>query len=125
MTKIYSVLVMEIGENVEEEVVLLVEGVMVKCFISYCPKKIMVGKYYDVEFEINFPDGEYVALAAERKKSVENIGDGFSCLLDGYLDGDVFRSFIDFPDQEIHYEYPSFNEKYIRVRAQRIDVAFE
>ncbi len=124
MTKTYSVMVLEIGEVVEEEVVLLVEGVKVKCFISYCPKKIMVGERYDVEFELDLPDGDCIALSESKKIAVESIGDGFSCLIYGYLDGSVFQSFIDFPDQDIHYEYPSFNEKYVRVSVDRIEVAF-
>lgn len=44
MTKKHEVLVVEIDEVVEEAVVLLVNGVIVKCFASYCPFKIEVGK---------------------------------------------------------------------------------
>lgn len=124
MTKTYNVVVVEVGDNVEEEVVLLVAGTLVKCFVNYCPEGIVVGDSYEVEFSINFPDGDYVILSGEEKAAVESIGSGFSCFVYGYLDGSIFRSFIDFPDQEIHYEYPGLNEKYIKVKVERINVNF-
>jgi hypothetical protein len=124
MTKKYEVLVVEIDEVVEEAVVLLVNGVIVKCFASYCPFKIEVGKQYEVEFDLVLPDHDFVVVAQEASAPVEMIGDGFSCVLYGYLDGSVFRSFVDFPDQEIHYEFPYLNEKYVKVTVGRIDVAF-
>lgn len=124
MTKKHEVLVVEIDEVVEEAVVLLVNGVIVKCFASYCPFKIEVGKQYEVEFDLVLPDHDFVVVAQEASAPVEMIGGGFPCVLYGYLDGSVFRSFVDFPDQEIHYEFPYLNEKYVKVTVGRIDVAF-
>jgi len=124
MTKKYEALVVEVDEVVEEAMVMLVEGVLVKCFASYCPFKIEVGKQYVVEFEMVLPEGSCVVAAKGRDAKVEMIGCGFSCVISGYLDGDVFRSFVDFMDQEIHYDYPHLNERYVEVTVERIDVAF-
>lgn len=124
MAKKYEVVVVEIDKVVEEAVVLLVNGVTVKCFASYSPFKIEEGKIYEVEFEIVLPESVNVAASQDACVKVEMIGDGFSCVLAGYLDGAVFRSFVDFSDQEIHYEYPQLNEKFIEVTVDRIDVAF-
>ena len=124
MTKKYEALVVEVDEVVEEAMVLLVEGMLVKCFASYCPFEVEVGKQYLVEFEMVLPEGSCVLAAKGCDRKVEMIGCGFSCVISGYLDGDVFRSFIDFMDQELHYEYPYLNEKYVEVTAERIDVSF-
>ena len=125
MTKKCAAVVLAVDPNVEEEVLLLVNGIKVKCFASYCPAKIEVGESYEVEFEIVLPDDDFIAVAEKRADSlIEVIGDGFSCFLYGYLDGSVFRSFVDFIDQEIHYDYPALNEKFVKIRVDRIDVAF-
>nr|WP_218627737.1 hypothetical protein [Pseudomonas sp. dw_612] len=116
---------MAVGPFVEEEVILLVSGVEVACFASYCPEKIEVGESYKVEFEIVFSDNNFIAVAEKRAGSlIEVIDDGFSCFLYGYLDGSVFRSFVDFTDLDIHYGYPALNEQFVKVRVDRIDVAF-
>ena len=52
MTRRYVALVVSIDEIVEEEVVLLIENVEVKCFLNYCPSKIEVGKQYEIELEM-------------------------------------------------------------------------
>jgi hypothetical protein len=52
------------------------------------------------------------------------IDDGFSCVIVGFLDGAIIRSFVDFPDAEIHYECPELNERFIEFRVNRIDVFF-
>lgn len=36
----------------------------------------------------------------------------------------VFRSFVDFSDQEIHYDYPRLNGRFVKVKVDRIDVSF-
>jgi hypothetical protein len=124
MIEKYEALAVEIDEVVEEAVVLLVNGVTVKCFASYCPFKIEVGKQYEVEFDLVLPNRDFVVVAQETSTPVEMIGGGFSCVLYGYLDGSVFRSFVDFPDQDIHYEYPHLNEQYVKITADRIDASF-
>lgn len=121
----YVVIVLAVNPIVEEEVLLLVNGVKVKCFASCCPEKIQVGEAYEVEFEIVLPDDDFITVAEQRSDSlIEVKDDGFSCFLYGYLDGSVFRSFVDFMDQEIHYDYPALNEEFVKVRVDRIDVSF-
>ncbi|KJZ33979.1 hypothetical protein [Pseudomonas fluorescens] len=124
MTKKYSALVMEIDEVVEEAVVLLVNGVIVQCFINFCPFKIGIGKTYEVDFELVLPDNISMEVSQDEYVGVEMGDDSFSCVLAGYLDGVVLRSFIGFDVQDIHYGYPFFNQKFIKLNVVRIDVAF-
>jgi hypothetical protein len=52
------------------------------------------------------------------------ISEGFSCVLYGFFNNDTFHSFVDFYDEEIHFDRPELNGKYIKVMANRIDVSF-
>ena len=108
-------MVLAIGPVVEDEVLLLVKGLEVKCFWKLLPnQKLKWVKTYEVEFELVLADNDVVAAAEEPIPTlIEMKNDGFSCALYGYLDGGVFRSFVDFSDQEIHYDYPS-SERAIR-----------
>jgi hypothetical protein len=124
MTKRYDALVLEIDEIVEEEVVLLVGGTALKCFTSYCPYFIEVGKHYTVEFNLILSEPDCVMLAKEGERKVDSSKNGFSCAVHGYLDGPILRSVIDFVDLEIHYRYPALNQKYIEINVDRIDVSF-
>jgi hypothetical protein len=121
----YAAIILAVGPLVDEEVLLLVNVVKVKCFASYCPAKIEVGESYEVEFEIVLPDDDFITVEEKRiHTQIEMIDGGFACFLYGYLDGSILRSFVDFTDQEIHYDYPALNEKFVKVRVDRIDVAF-
>jgi|RhiMetStandDraft_4_1073278.scaffolds.fasta_scaffold64464_2 hypothetical protein len=125
MTRKYVALVVSIDEVVEEEVVLLIGDVQAKCFVNYCSSKIEVGKQYEIELEMMLPDKGFVIAAEEKSRAIEMIGGGFSCVLSGYLNGSVFRSFVDFDDQGIHYDYPELNEQYVKIAVDRIDVSFD
>jgi len=125
MTKRYEAVVLAEGPVVEEEVLLLVKGLEVKCFASYCPSKIEVRETYEVEFDLVLADTDVVAAVEEPITTlIEMKDDGFSCALYGYLDGGVFRYFVDFSDQDIHYDYPHLNGRFVKVKVGRIDVSF-
>ncbi|MFJ5256262.1 hypothetical protein ABV589_24010 [Pseudomonas sp. HOU2] len=124
MTKTYKALVVGIDQFVEDAVDLVVEGFSLRCFVSYSPSKIAVGSTYDVEFEMLLPDKECVIATERENQQVEMLDGGFSCDIYGYLDGDTLRSFVDFSDQDIHYEYPHLNGRFVKVSADRIDVSF-
>ncbi|RON43189.1 hypothetical protein BK666_19005 [Pseudomonas frederiksbergensis] len=125
MIKKHTAVLISIGEIVEEEVVLLIGDVKVRCFASYCPRKIEVGESYEVELEMVLPENDFIVITQEKNTAIEMIGDGFACILNGFLDGSVFHSFVDFADLEIHYDYPKLNEKYIKIMVDRIDASFD
>ncbi|MDR9865965.1 hypothetical protein [Pseudomonas baetica] len=124
MTRKYFVDVISIDPDVEELVVLRTNGVTVRCFASYCPLVIEVGKTYEVELEMVLPDELVISKIENEEARVEMLGNGFSCEIYGRLKGDVFQSFVEFSDQDIHFEYPHFNEQFVKITAERIDVSF-
>lgn len=77
MNKKYDAVVLEIDDAVEEAVLLLVNGVIVRCFASYCPLKIEVGMHYGVEFELVLPDDVTVLESQGKCPKVTMIDDGF------------------------------------------------
>jgi hypothetical protein len=52
------------------------------------------------------------------------LDDGFSCEIQGRLEGDTLKSFVEFADQDIHFDFPHLNGQFVKIRAQRIDVSF-
>ncbi|WP_192560153.1 hypothetical protein [Pseudomonas allokribbensis] len=124
MTKTHKALVVEIDPFVEDAILLVFEGVEVRCFASYSPSKIDVGKTYEAEFEMVLSGEEFVSATPCEKMQIKMLGSGFPCEVYGYLDGEVFRSFVDFMDQDIHYEYPHLNGQFVKINADRIDVSF-
>ncbi|PMQ08471.1 hypothetical protein PseAD21_24490 [Pseudomonas sp. AD21] len=123
MTRKYKALVVGIDPVVEDAIDIVVEGFSVRCFVSYSPSKIEVGGTYEMEFEMLLPDEECISATECKKKQIEKLNNGLSCDIYGYLDGDVFRSVVDFADQDIHYEYPHLNGHFVKVSADRIDVS--
>jgi hypothetical protein len=124
MTKRYLVQIIEIDPIIEELIVLSVQGVIIRCFAGYCPSVIEEGKNYEVEFEMILPDELNIIKVEQEEARIEMLDDGFSCDIYGYMDGDFFRSLIEFSDQGIHFEYPHLNEQFVKITAERIDVSF-
>lgn len=124
MTKKYWVQINEIDPIIEEMVVLTVQGVTLRCFASYCPSVIEVGKTYQGEFEMVLPEDVCISTCETHQTRIEMLGDGFPCEIYGRLQGDSFESVIDFSDQGIHFDFPHFNGKFVKITAQRIDVSF-
>ncbi|WP_244142249.1 hypothetical protein [Pseudomonas gozinkensis] len=124
ITKTHKVLVVGIDQFVEDAILLVIEGVEVRCFAINSPSKIEVGKIYEAEFEMVLPDEDAVSATQCEKMQIKMLGSGFPCEVFGYLDGEVFRSLVDFMDQDIHYEYPHLNGQFVKINADRIDVSF-
>ena len=124
MTKKYSALIVEIDPIIEEMVLLSVNGVTVRCFAGYCPSVIEIGETYSAEFEMMLPDEIDISKCESSETRVEMLDDGFSCEIHGRLEGDTFKSFVEFADQDIHFDFPHLNGQFVKIRAQRIDVSF-
>lgn len=120
----YPVQIIEIDPIIEELVVLEVNGTILRCFVSHCPSAIEAGKTYEVEFDMVLPNELRISKIQNENLHVEMLENGFSCEIYGYLDGDTFKSVVEFPDQGIHFEYPHLNGHFVKITAERIDVSF-
>jgi len=77
MNKYYA-LVRKIGDAVEEEVTLSLDGFEVTCFAGVCPYEIREGEKYPVSFELMIIDDYCVEESESGVAKLEQIGNGFS-----------------------------------------------
>ena len=124
MIKKYLVNIVEIDPMIEEMVLLSINGVTVRCFAGHCPSVIEVGETYSAEFEMVLPDEIDISKCDGSETRVEMLDNGFSCDIYGRLEGDTLKSFVEFADQDIHFDFPHLNGQFVKIRAQRIDVSF-
>ncbi|MBP5959343.1 hypothetical protein ICA16_27060 [Pseudomonas anatoliensis] len=124
MTKKYLAHIIEIDPYVEDLIVLRVNDVTFRGFASYCPFVVDVGKTYEVELEMVLPEELAISKIENEEERIEMLGNGFSCEIHGRLEGDIFKSFVEFSDQGLHYDYPHLNEQFVKITAERIDVSF-
>ena len=124
MTKKYLAHVIEIDPYVEDLIVLRVNDVTFRGFASYYPFVVDVGKTYEVELEMVLPEELAISKIENEEERIEMLGNGFSCEIYGRLEGDIFKSFVEFSYQGLHYDYPHLNEQFVKITAERIDVSF-
>jgi hypothetical protein len=124
MTKTTNALILALGESIEEDVTLLIGDCKIDCFISYCPEKIDIGRSYAVEITMIISEPYEIEQIESPRYSAEKIGEGYSYFLYGYLKDDTFKTFTTLNDEDIHYDHPELNEKFVKLRVDRIDVSF-
>lgn len=124
MNDIKTVKVLHLSDTNEEDITLLIDGHTVECFINSCPNKIEIGKSYQVELTLNLPDSYQIEKATHDTPLIAKTTKGYAYLLCGTLKNDIFESFTDFQDEDIHYDHPELNDQLIRLQVDRIDVNF-
>jgi hypothetical protein len=123
MNKYYA-LVKKIGDIIEEEVTLGINGFEVTCFVGVCPYEIHEGEKYPVSFELMIIDDYCVEESIDQVAKLERIGNGFSYWVSGKLKDGIVDSLIPFEDEVLLSEFSYLDGKYIRIKADRIDVEF-
>ncbi|MBD1548712.1 hypothetical protein [Roseibium aggregatum] len=123
--KKYDARVQFIGETIEEEVVLLIDGYELTCFASVLPYFIEIGCQYPVTISPFLIDDDYeIEEASASAPAFEKCGDGFQYWITGQLNGVVLECGLEFEDQLLLWDYGDLNGKRIRLKADRLDVEF-
>ncbi len=112
------------NNHIEEDVTLLIEGTTVKCFISYCPYELEVGKTYDVELTLNLSDNYEIERTETIQTLAEYTNRGYSYILYGDLRNDILMTFTSINVEGIHYDHPECNDHFIKLKVERIDASF-
>ena len=120
----YVALVKSVGEEVEEQVNLKVNGLIVTCFAGYCPYKIYVGNEYPVSFELMIFNDYEVEEIKSKCYGVEKVENGFSYWVKGRLCKGEIDCGIKFSDEILLSDYGYLDGKFVRVKVDRIDVEF-
>ncbi|MCL6700927.1 hypothetical protein [Pseudomonas sp. T1.Ur] len=121
MTKVK---ILAIDDIVEDCAILLVEGNILECFVNSYPSKISVGETHLAELTIDYSDPVQIELSATPDAPLEKNGKGFGYYLHGLLENDIFKTFIDFPDEDLHFDYPGLLGRYVKIKVDRINVNF-
>ena len=116
--------VLALNDQIQEDITLLIEGTIINCFISYCPYKIEVGKFYDVELTINIPEDYVLERAEPSSVLAEKIDPGYSYILYGELCDERLLTFTSLNDEGIHYDHPELNGSFVKLTVERIDASF-
>lgn len=121
----YQVTVLEISDDIEELVLLNVNGIKLNCFASICPYPIEVGKQYQVTFSLFAVDDILpTELSAESSSGVERDGENLRYSLKGTLANNILDCGIKFEDPIFYEQYSYLNGKKIQLDVDRIDVEF-
>lgn len=124
----YLVKVDSFDEIIEEEVVVNVNGQLLRCFISYLDDIcIEVGNEYYANIEYEIYNELMVEKVNEELKSIQCINESFSYDIVGKLNVDECKleSLIDIEiDEEDIYECGCYDNKYIKFRVDRFNIEF-
>ncbi|QXI52865.1 hypothetical protein [Pseudomonas alvandae] len=124
MNNTAEVKIIAIDTLAEECVTLLIHGITIECFANYRPYTVAIGETHLIEITIDYSEPLQIEKSAEPNAFPEKIGNGYGYYLHGVLDGEIFRSFTDFSDEDIHYDYPELVGKPVKIKADRINVNF-
>lgn len=124
MTNVKSAKVLHISATNEEHVTLLIDGHTVECFTNSCLYEIEIGSTYEIELTIYLFDSYKIERTPPTDVFLEKTAKGYGYFLYGVLRNDVFSSFTDLHDEDIHYDYPELNDHFIKLEVHRIDANF-
>ena len=116
--------ILAIDDLVDECMTILVCGNIMECFANYRPSVVAVGETHLVDITIDYSEPLQIEESVETNTLPKKIGDGYGYYLHGTLEGEAFRSSIDFPDDDIHYDYPKLAGKPVKIKADRVNINF-
>lgn len=124
MNNLKQVKILAMDEIVEESLTLLICGQAIECFANYCPSIIRVGEVHTVELTIEYSEEYQIRRATRTDVYVEKIGEGFAYFFYGTLEGDIFKTFTELSDEDIHFDYPELDGEFVKVKVDRVNVSF-
>jgi hypothetical protein len=124
MTNTYQAEVVALDEDVEEHVVLSIQGIQLVCFAGVCPYRLQEGASYPVELRLTVLDDYEVTEAEQPSPGFTRMGDGFGYHVRGKLHDDTIDAGIVFQDDVLLSDYGFLEGKYVSMKVDRIDVEF-
>jgi hypothetical protein len=120
-----NVFLKAIDPIVEEEVTIVVDGIELVGFVSYCPYAIEAGKTYLASIDITVLNDFEIKEIDQPVKEFQHIGSGFAYYIRGILrPGGILDSGITIQD-ELLVDYAYLYNKYVEIQVDRIAISFE
>ena len=114
-----------IDDNIEEEVLLKINGNSITCFACIWPDNIQTGEKYDVIFYILvFDDFNVCEVDESTPPAMIQKGDSFEYTLTGRLSGNVLDCGIKIEDDDFWDEFAYLDGKMVKITVDRINVEF-
>ncbi|WP_078555995.1 hypothetical protein [Bacillus alkalicellulosilyticus] len=122
---VYTALVKRLDPQIEEEVIIEIEGIEFTGFAFICPYKIEVGKSYPVSIGFTILNELMIREIQGEKKEIERIGLGYEYYIRGLLHEDNIDAGLVFTDDDEYLsDYPELMDKYIEIKVDRISIEF-
>lgn len=124
---VYNVQVKGVNSNIEEEILINIKDIELLCFVSHWGTNIKVGNFYKVDIGVTILDDLDMIKQSEKLYKFEQINDSFAYFIYGKFDFDSHTIdagiLIEF-DLANLYDYSYLDEKFVRVRVDRISANF-
>ena len=121
---VYNAFLKSVNLNIEEEVVIVINGIELVGFLSYCPYAIEIGKTYPVSIEITALDEFEMTRADLPVREMQRLNQGFAYIIKGVLKtGGVIDSVIEIKD-ELLVDYAYFYNEFVEFKVDRLSVSF-
>lgn len=117
--------VVHIDQDVEEEVVVDIDGHLLTCFANVCPYAIAVGQSYPATLSLWAADGVVLREAGHETPGIFRMGDGFRHKVVGSLRGTVLDAGVCFDDEMYAREFQWLDGHLVAADVDRIEIAFE
>lgn len=117
-----TALLKSIDENIEEEVLLEINGIEITGFANYCPYEIYVGQDYNVSLTM-FTDCD-ISESKLKTKQIKRINDGFDYFIRGQLLGGGLIDAGIILKEEFFAQYEYLIGGYVEIEVDRIDIGF-
>ncbi len=122
---VYTALVKRLDPQIEEEVIIEIEGIEFTGFAFICPYKIEVGNSYPVSIGFTILNELMIREIQGEKKEIERIGLGYEYYIRGLLHEDTVDAGLIFTDEDDYFtDYPELMGKYIEIKVDRISIEF-
>ncbi|MFB1052228.1 hypothetical protein [Paraliobacillus sp. JSM ZJ581] len=122
---VYTALVKRLDPQIEEEVIIEIEGIEFTGFAFICPYKIEVGKSYPVLIGFTILNELMIREIQGEKKEIERIGLGYEYYIRGLLHEDKIDAGLVFTDEDEYFlDYHELMDKYIEIKVDRISIEF-
>lgn len=116
------------NQMIEEEVVVNVNGQLLRCFMSYLDDLVIeAGKEYYANIEYEIYNDFSIEEVNEELRKIECVNESFSYDIIGKLNIDKCKleSSINIEiDEDDIYEFGGYDNKYIRFRVDRFNIEF-
>jgi hypothetical protein len=113
-----------ISETIEEETLVIINGIELTVFASYCPHLIKEKNSYNIEIDLMVFDDFALSVNNKEEKEFIRHGDSFRYKIKGFLGNNGVLDAGIMIKSELFEDYEYIYGNYVELEVDRIDAAF-